>query len=356
MLIRNVVPTLTTFTILVASLSSVSVSVVASATEHSSIRGSSAFASTADSSNNDDRDRRALIGLEEMVCEPTDDGLGSLVCTFRMIPPSTTEYLEQYNYCMSDGNGDEFCIKAEVFRNVAPQAAAPPPLEIVSSSVESVPATAAASTEFFDDGTEGYSGAQTGFTTLETAPVVPVATPFMSTAMNCPRNKPASGGGCNGWLLAGSNYGSCPFGEGGAQTSCNCDNRAGHTEVKNIYWICDGDGYFPMAGPEAAMDITANVNTIQEEPATTPEEAWVQADEAYANTAGTINLPYPQNDAVCPLNTPSNGDACVELKSCGYHDKPVDPTKIIYCRCGGSGFSCADAPQGMYGFYSGQSF
>merc|ERR1719491_183067 len=146
-MIRNVVATLTTFTILVASLS------VVSATEHNSIRGSSA--SAPDSSKNDDR-RRALIGLDEMVCEPTDDGLGSLVCTFRMIPPSTTEYLEQYNYCMSDGNGDEFCIKAEVFRNVAPQAAAPP-LEIVSSYVETVPATAAASTEFFDDGTEGYS-------------------------------------------------------------------------------------------------------------------------------------------------------------------------------------------------------
>merc|ERR1719491_761559 len=178
-MIRNVVATLTTFTILVASLS------VVSATEHNSIRGSSG--STPDSSNNDDRDR-ALIGLDEMVCEPTNDGLGSLVCTFRMIPPSTTEYLEQYNYCMSDGNGDEFCIKAEVFRNVAPQAAAPPPLEIVSSSVESVPATAAASTEFFDDGTEGYSGGtNTGFTTIETAPVTSVeATPPSSTAMNCP--------------------------------------------------------------------------------------------------------------------------------------------------------------------------
>mmetsp|Transcript_14413 Transcript_14413/g.16135 ORF Transcript_14413/g.16135 Transcript_14413/m.16135 type:complete len:353 (-) Transcript_14413:414-1472(-) len=351
MMIRNVVATLTTFTILVASVSSSS---VVPATEHSSIRGSSG--STPDSRKNDDR-RRALIGLDEMVCEPTDDGLGSLVCTFRMIPPSTTEYLEQYNYCMSDGNGDEFCIKAEVFRNVAPQVAAPP-LEIVSSSVETVPATAAASTEFFDDGNEGYSGgANTGFTTIETAPVAPVvATPPSSTAMNCPRNKPASGGGCNGWLFAGSNYGSCPFGEGGAQTSCNCDNRAGHTEVKNIYWICDGDGYFPMAA-EPAIDITANVNTIQEsESATTLEEAAAQADEAYANTAGTITMPYPQNDAVCPIDTPANGDACVELKSCGYWDQPVGPTKIIYCRCASWGFSCADAPLGMYGFYSGQSF
>jgi len=341
MLIRNVVATLTTFTILVASVS------VVSATEHSSIRGSSASASasasasTPDSSKNDDR--RALIGLEEMVCEPTDDGVGSLVCTFRMIPPSTTDYLEQYNYCMRDGNGDEFCLKTEVFRKVTPRA---PPLEIVSSYVETVPATAAASTEFLDEGTEGYV-----ITTIEAAPVTPVETPppAPSTAMNCPRFKPTSGGGCNGWLFEGSNYGSCPYGEG--TTSCNCDNRAGHSEVKNIYWICDGDGFFPMAA-EAAIDITANVNTIQESP-TTPEEAEAAAS---TNTAGTINVPRPINDASCPIDTPSDGDACVELKRCGYLDRPVEATKLIDCRCASWGFHCQDADPALYGYYSGQSF
>ena len=248
MIIRDVIATtLTTFTILVASsASSASPSVVSATTEHSSIRGSSASQSAPDSSNKDDP--RALIGLDEMVCEPTDDGQGSVVCTFRMVPPSTTDNINQYNYCMSDGNGDEFCLKTEVFRKITPRADS---LQLVSSSVESYTVA-------------GGVGENTGYTIetpVETPPVAPTAAvtgvTTLSTAMNCPRNQPASRSPCGGWLLAGSNYGSCLFGRA---ASCNCNNRAGHEDAKNIYWICDGDGLSPMAKVEdATIDITANV-------------------------------------------------------------------------------------------------
>merc|ERR1719491_61504 len=157
-------------------------------TEHSSIRGSSASQSAPDSSKNEVD--RALIGVDEMVCEPTDDGQGSVVCTFRMVPPSTTDNINQYNYCMSDGNGDEFCLKTEVFRKVTPRADSS--LQLVSSSVESYTVA-------------GGVGENTGYTIetpVETPPVAPIATAVTptSTAMNCPRNQPASRSPCGGWL------------------------------------------------------------------------------------------------------------------------------------------------------------
>jgi len=333
MMIRNVVATtLATFTALFAS-SSLSSAVVSATTEHSSIRGSSA--SAPDSSKNDDH--RTLIGLDEMVCEPTDDGQGSVVCTFRMVPPSTTDNINQYNYCMSDGNGDEFCLKTEVFRKVTPRA--DDSLQLVSSSVESY--------------TVAGVGDNTGYTIetpVETPPVAPTAAAVtgvttLSTAMNCPRNQPASRSPCGGWLLAGSNYGSCLFGRA---ASCNCNNRAGHEDAKNIYWICDGDGLSPMAKVEdATIDITANVYSIQESAATAEAAA-----QAAATTAGTINVPRPINDIACPIVTPVNGNPCVRLKRCGYWDHPETPTKLIDCRCDTfDQFVCRDADQALYGFY-----
>jgi len=198
----------------------------------------------------------------------------------------------------------------------------------------------------------GVVGDNTGYiieTAVETPPVAPIATAtaVTSTAMNCPRNQPQSGDPCGGWLLAGSNYGSCFFGR--IPIACNCDNRAGWVEDrKNIYWICDGDGLSPMAKvEEATIDITANVNSIQDS-----AEAAAAAAAITPTAAGTINVPRPINDVACPIVTPVDGNPCVRLKRCGYWDHPVTPTKLIDCRCDTfDQFVCRDADQALYGFY-----
>jgi len=294
--------------------------------------------------------------LDEMICEPTDDGQGSVVCTFRMVPPSDRTYINQYNHCMKDGKGDEFCIKTEVFRKVTPT------LETVSSSVESVPSstetTATASTNFFeDDGATGATSANQGviIDTIDTIDSEPTPSTAASGGlggvglMKCPRYKPSSGSPCGGWLYESSNYGSCVFPRRNSVSGvCNCDNRANHVDAKKIYWVCDGDGYEILQ--ETTIDITANVNGLQEPPAI-PEPS-----SPTLSTAGTINVPRPINDESCPIPTPVDGDYCVELKRCGYWDKPVSPTKLIDCRCNTyNQFHCRDADQALYGFY-GSSF
>jgi len=280
---------------------------IVSKKEGTIIDGSSSSSSSSTSSHH----RRSLIELDEMVCQPDISDDGSIICTFRTMPPTDMTSTNTHHDCLYHSKmGGNICIATEVSRATFDQA---------------------------NGGLTSGSGPTPGST--------PGSTPGLGSTDNnkgndnhsiyeqkCPAIVPRSRSQCGGWIPTGANEANCMYGS----TPCKCVRN---DNASLMVWNCVGDAGDPSPIVIIDADLSSVVIPPQEE-----EEAAV-----IPSRTGTINVPTPDNGASCPSSLPDTGDTCIELTRCGYHDDISSPTKIIDCRCDANQqFSCADAVSDIY--------
>mmetsp|Transcript_19086 Transcript_19086/g.21035 ORF Transcript_19086/g.21035 Transcript_19086/m.21035 type:complete len:305 (+) Transcript_19086:121-1035(+) len=240
--------------------------------------------------------RRSLmidIGLNEMECheslETTD---GSIVCTFRIMPPTTTDtsttttnpntLLQDCLFLTTIGNddrGSNYCLTTEVYRSTSDAA---------------------------NQANDQQANAKN---------------PATGQQQDCPTYKPQSGSQCGGWIPTGATARNCMYGD----NRCDC-NGDGMSEASSIIWICDGDLFGDNTPMTPVVTIDAELSS-----AIVPPTAPADQEPVLSSHSETIQLPSPENGPNCPSTMPNNGSTCDWLQfndysyQCGYfsgNEKP----------------------------------
>lgn len=247
------------------------------------------------------------MDLGEMACEELGDG--SVVCTFRTMPPMDMNTANLHHDCLwSSKQRTNFCLTSEVYRtsflNVpvdpsnqqAGVVAVNPPLVAVNPSrpVQQQP--------------------------VQQEPVVSL--PFVG---RCPSIPQATGMACARYIPQGSREASCYYG----RTQCNCATNDDPSVTEG--WTCRmvPDDVNFVTNPGTSTNIDANVNQVVDRAdLSTPPPTQPPTDSNKGNI-----LPNFVNNPECPATKPNNGVDCSWGRSCSYF---TSATTAVDCLCNGS--------------------
>jgi len=313
------------------------------------------------STSHEEQEHRALLGLNEMECnESLESNDGSIVCTFRVLPPaadtSSTNNPKLIHDCLFT-SGSNFCITTEIYRATYDQANQqtstanqqttatanqnqnPPPLVTVDAELSSaiVPAN-----------------------TSPIPPVTVVAMPSRTETIQIPT--PVNGPHCP--PTAPNNGSTCSWVNTNQYSAFQCgylsDNSVPQRPGTFINVCkCDAADRF-VCGP-AVNDIYNRVDPTN----TPPTLATIDVELNSAVIPPPAAVPVAGNTIVngdhCPSTVPSTGDACSWVNNnppkfsayqCGYltaGNGNTSNTFIMVCKCDANDtFVCGPAGGEVY--------
>lgn len=315
-----------------------------------------------------------LAVLDGVVCEPLDDLVGSLECTFRIVPPSPPSSVTSFtqNYSYETCPLPNMCVATQVaFTNNNANTDTANQNEEYALTASSPGPTIVALVP-----PEQYNPAPVVVSPVEVEVEVEIV-----VEQTCPRNQPQSSTQCGGWILDGATSATCSYDRNGTvnrnsnavtayaagATTCHCHknnpNGIAFYNPRDIQWHCDGDdgttngnsGLDTKDGTINIGRVDVTTNNLAVPTATSPPRP-------IPSTSSTITVPRPINADKCPSTRPFNGQSCSDdpqgdYYRCGYWDQDPNPTKIIDCRCNHvHEFVCNDADSMMYELTSSSSF
>jgi len=301
--------------------------------------------------NEEQEPHRALLGLNQMECtESLDTNDGSIVCSFRVLPPaadtSSTNNPNLIHDCVFT-SGSNFCITTEIYRatyDQANQATAnqatnqnlPPPLATVDAELSSaiVPANTSPTPPV---------------TVVMPSRTETIQIPTPVNGPNCPSTAPSNGSTCS-WVNTNQysafqcgylSDDAIPQRPGTFINVCKCDASDRFVcgpAVDQIYNRVDATNTPPLA----TIDVELNSAVIPPPAVPVASNTIVNGDE-------------------CPSTVPSSGDTCSWVNNnppkfssyqCGYltaGNGNTSNTFIMVCKCDANDkFVCGPAGGEVY--------
>ena len=191
-----------------------------------------------------------LAVLDGVVCEPLDDLVGSLECTFRIVPPSPPSSVTSFtqNYSYETCPLPNMCVATQVaFTNNNANTDTANQNEEYALTASSPGPTIVALVP-----PEQYNPAPVVVSPVEVEVEVEIV-----VEQTCPRNQPQSSTQCGGWILDGATSATCSYDRNGTvnrnsnavtayaagATTCHCHknnpNGIAFYNPRDIQWQCD---------------------------------------------------------------------------------------------------------------------
>lgn len=270
-------------------------------------------------------DMDMLLDFGEMVCKERIPFDGSVVCSFRTVPPTDMITSNVHHDCLRSNDGTNFCLTAEVYRtnfgDVPQQPVQQRPVQ--QQPVQQQP--------------------------VQQQPVQQMPVQQVGAVGRCPSAPQATGQACAQYIPMGSRETSCYFG----RTQCNCalSDDPTVTEAWNCRLI-PNDAYAvpqpdlvqqpkpqPKPQPVVSRPVTNPAVTVVPPPVT-------NVDAVIQNQVSTVPpvpinegniLPQFINPAGCPIDHPDDGTSCDWGQSCAYYImEDGEAVGAVDCNCDGS--------------------
>jgi len=235
------------------------------------------------------------IGLGEMICEEHPRLDGSVVCSFRTMPPTDMVSNTIQKDCLYTTTSDtNFCLATQVNR-------VPFNYQIPDAS----------------DVTQDVIIVQPVKPVRPGRPVRPDR-PFRPVIGTCPVFQPNSGLACSTYIPLGLSESSCTYG----QMKCNCELQNNNRNIP-VGWDC-------FLAPEDTNGGGTGIDLIPNAEVISPTNAPVQINR------GQI-LPNIINPAGCPKTKPNDGVSCNWGQRCHYYEKSAigNTLRSLNCDCDG---------------------
>lgn len=228
------------------------------------------------------------IGLGDMICKEHPRKDGSVVCSFRTMPPTDLVSNTIQKDCLyTTTSNSNFCLATQV--NRVP----------FNYQIPEAPEASDATQDVID------------------------------VVRNCPGIQPNTGLACSTYIPLGVAETSCTYG----QMKCNCNLKNNDRSIA-VGWDCgqapedtNGSGVTqPTIKPDIVIDLDLNDAEV-----ISPQ---INQNQIVANI---------RNPASCPKLKPDTGDSCDWGQRCHYYEKDVVGNVIasLYCDCGNNcNFTC----------------
>jgi len=261
------------------------------------------------------------IALNQMKCVEYVPIDGSVVCTFRTIPPADMSSGKTNHACLSSQamGGRSYCISTEVYR-----------ANFNDVPVYTDPMLPPPPTDSMPPAQEGGNPAMGGG--------IPPGTPTGTGIGKCPTTPQVTGMACAQYVSPGATAASCIVGN--LQCDCALQDDIATTEGWNCYMA------WPPMPPPTQPPITmvnADINNVAVSAPTDPP----------VRSTSEKNFPTIINPSDCPATKPNDGVvSCEKNRRCYYYerDSAGNPTAARSCDCNGDGmFQCRTALNPIFG-------
>jgi len=242
------------------------------------------------------------MGLDQMNCQEHVNMDGSVVCTFRTMPPADLDASVEHHDCLSSTlTNSDYCLSSKVTRIPYNEVVTP---QVVTPQIVTPPLT-----------TGGVVG-------------------------KCPLTIQATGMACAQYVPSQASETTCWYTFNSKRTQCDCALQDNIAVTEG--WNCRTNVYIPAPAPVM------------------PPITIIDANVQNFNVKSPTPAPIPTNTGVivailnnpdhCSATPPVNGTSCGWGERCAYYQTVDGVKRRINCDCGNNGIECRVAQKDIYSF------